>query len=226
VSRGRLICILGPDGSGKTTLAAGLARRFEENDVRVRLIWFRFQHFFVLPILALCRVMGLTEYVHADGYRFGVWRFYRSRLLRKATPIAMLADAWLFSMIRVRLRLMLGETLVCDRYVYDTLVDLMLGTREPEMDRSLVGRCFLRLVPRNAEVFVVDAPAETIIQRRPVMALDLTLEERRWSYQALADRHGLTVIDNSGSRQASLSQLLHCVGLGLEPHPASEAPVG
>ena len=224
MSRGRLICILGPDGSGKTTLASGLVRRFEENDVRASLTWFRFQHFFVLPILALCRVIGLTRYVHADGCRFGVWRFYRSRLLRKATPIAMLVDAWLFSTIRVRLRLMLGETLVCDRYVHDTLVDLMLGTREPEMDRSLVGRCFLRLVPRNAEVFVVDAPPETIIERRPVMALDPTLEERGRSYQALAKRHGLTVIDNSGSRRASLCQLLRHVE--LEPHPGSEVPVG
>ena len=224
MSRGRLICILGPDGSGKTTLASGLVRRFEENDVRASLTWFRFQHFFVLPILALCRVIGLTEYVHADGYRFGVWRFYRSRLLRKVTPMAMLVDTWLFSMIRVWLPLMLGETLVCDRHVHDTLVDLMLGTHEPELDRSMVGRCFLRLVPRDAQVFVVDAPPETIIERRPAMAHDPTLAERRRLYQALARRHGLTVIDNSRSPEASLSDLLHCVG--LEPPPGSEAPVG
>ena len=57
----RLICLIGPDGTGKTTQAKALIDEFKKEGVICQYRWMRFLHFFSLPILAWARIAGLSE---------------------------------------------------------------------------------------------------------------------------------------------------------------------
>ena len=207
-AKGRLICIIGADGTGKTTVARDVMDALERRGVHCHYTWFRFQHLLSLPLLAYCRLAGLIHYVYADGTRYGGWEFYRSRIMKRIAPWLVGLDAWVLGLVRVRLPLWRGETVVCDRFVYDTLVDLMVATRDGRVHHRLVGRLLLKIVPRDAPVVCLDLPEGIILARRPSMAHDPHLSLRRRYYLELAGELGLPVIQAAGSREENMQQVL------------------
>ena len=203
----RFIYLAGPDGTGKTTLATAIVRRLQERGVRCRYVWFRWPHFLSLPLLAYCRLRGLTRYRVVGGVRYGGWEFHRSRLVSALFPWLWLADTSLAALTKVYFHRWREFTIVCDRFVYDALVDLMLAVDDERLFARAVGRMFLRLVPKDGVAVVLDAPEATLQQRKADLTHDLRIGRRRELYLSLANHLGLRVVDTAGSPETSLKLL-------------------
>ena len=92
--------------------------------------------------------------------------------------------------------MLFGITIVCDRFVYDTLIDLAVATKNPDIYTKPVGKLFLIMIPRNAKFIMLTLDKKTIVSRRPELKDDITFDERYELYGRLADRFGITTIEN------------------------------
>jgi thymidylate kinase len=91
----------------------------------------------------------------------------------------------------IKLRRMLGYSIVCDRYVYDLIV--AFGDYDEHVPLEST---FLRLVPRPDVSFVMDAPEQRILVDRPEHTAEF-IQKEKWLYLKLVDAFNLTKISTS-----------------------------
>ena len=192
------IYLAGADGTGKTTRARAIADWLGQHGVRCRYVWFRWPHMLSLPLLGYCRLRGLTRYRVIDGIRYGSWEFHRSRLVSALFPWLWLLDTAVVALVRVYVQRWRGFTVICDRFAYDALVDLMLAVDDDRLFTRAVGRLFLRLVPKNGLVLVLDADEAALRERKADLTHDYRLTRQREFYLRLARHLGLRVINTVG----------------------------
>ncbi len=191
---GRLVCLSGVDGVGKTTHARLLVAALRASGRPARYEWLRFSHYTSLGILALARVVGLTRYRTVGGVRYASWEFHRSRAVAALFPWTVWVDTALRYALAVHPRLRRAEWVVVDRFVPDILVDLMLAVGRCDLHRAPVGRAFARLIPPGARLVLLDADEAVLRARRPDVAHDPMLGVRRQLYLTLAQATGVPVV--------------------------------
>jgi len=189
------ICITGVDGTGKTTHASAIVQQIRSGKKKCVYRWFHYAWFLSLPLLAYARLRGFSGYKLVEGQSYGWWNFKRSRVLCHVLPWLMLVDAFFFALIKIRLPILFGYTVVADRYIYDILVDLMQGIGEPQLHWRRVGRFFLKLVPRNSSVVLLDLDIEKLKARRDDLENDESLDARSSHYHRLAHDMGVAIIN-------------------------------
>jgi len=192
--RGQFTYITGADGTGKTTQAKLLIERLESAGVPCKHLWLRFPFFLSLPLLAYARWKGYSWHEVTDGVDHGYWDFRNSWVLRFWLPWTLLVDAALASMSKVYLPLWMGKTIVCERFVYDMLVDLAVAFDEFRVCMGLPGNIYRRLLPRRSCVIVLDLDTETIRLRRADLRRDRRLPRRLELFRRLAEESYLPVI--------------------------------
>ena len=99
--------------------------------------------------------------------------------------------------IVVRGLLWRGQNVMCDRYVFDTMVDLQqeLGYSAAKA-QAILGA---RWIPQADSKFLLDLPAQPAFKRKPDSYSVEFLEERRVMYLHLARECELTLVDASQS---------------------------
>ncbi|ACJ17347.1 Hypothetical protein TON_1856 [Thermococcus onnurineus NA1] len=210
----RLICIIGPDGTGKTTQAKMLIEKLREMGYEYEYRWMRFHHFISLPVLALARLMGLTEIqTLPDGRKIGYHHFYRSKLISTVYPITLYLDMLLAMIFKIYIPLKVQrKRLVCDRFIYDTLVDLTIDLDNIEFDNSKTAKKFLKLIPRDCLTILLIAPYEKIKERREDLKFDKYLRKRIETYMELKKRFPqLVTIDASSEVEKVHNQIVEIV---------------
>ncbi len=205
----------GIDGSGKTVLADTLVGELEKRGLPVRYVWMRYNHYLTKPLLAFCRAVGLTTYETVEGQKIGVHHFYKSRLVSFLFVALTFLDTGAASLLRLRLsKWMHRRVVVCDRFVLDILVDLMIDIGKPRMFEGFWGAAFRKLLPRDGKCFYIRRPFDAVLDARPELKGDAFVQQRIELYQALVYRWGVQVIDNSGTLVRAHDEILS--GLGLE----------
>jgi dTMP kinase len=208
-NRGRplLICFTGIDGGGKSTQARALAERLSERGVRVRYVYARNVPLLYRPVLLLSGLVFLRNKRSSPDYRDRTTT--KSRALANHPILArinyglLLADAWLQLLVKVRYPLIRGTTVVCDRYIDDTIVtdiaaDLGL---EPTEIASKIARWRRRIAEPDC-AFLIDLPEEVAMSRKDdVPAIEYLIERRRL-YRGIVAQLGLIVIDGTLSPDA------------------------
>lgn len=198
IQKPMFICITGIDGVGKTTHVNLILEHLRKKGIKCQYKWLRFHHLFSLPLLAFCRVAGYTRVSTLGGsQKCSYHEFYKSRLISTIYPWILFFDTLLFTTIKVYIPMFFGTSIVCDRFVYDTLIDVAVATKDYEIYRKHVGKLFLKLIPKNAHFVMLDLDKSTIFLRRPELKNDLTFDERYGLYQNFVNLFSIAVVDNN-----------------------------
>lgn len=201
--KNRLICIIGPDGVGKSTQADILIRYFENKGIKFRYQWLRFHHLFSLPLLALGRVLGLSEVkTLKNGAKIGYHYFYKSKVFSGLYIILLLIDTYLFTIMKVYIPIKIfRRNIICDRFIYDTLIDLMISTGDYNLYESNFGKLFLNLIPHEAKTIMLLTEEEDLKDRREDVRFDENLNLKINLYKKMAKKFSILNLDASLSVQ-------------------------
>lgn len=218
----KIICLSGVDGSGKTTLSKMLSNEFHKKGYNVSYVWMRYNHYFTKPLLGFCRLVGLTKYYKIDNYRIGFHLFYKSKPISILFIFFKLIDTYIATILKLVWHRTDTDTIViCDRYVVDILVDIMIDTKKLRLYQTTIGRMFSRLVPEKTIIFYINRPKNELLEARPELQYDPFFNLRNVLYDQLAERWRLRVIQNDGDIFeayyriiSQLPQLQNCMSSG------------
>lgn len=194
------ICITGIDGVGKTTHVNLILEYLREKGIKCQYKWLRFHHFFSLPLLAFCRIVGYTRLSTLGGsQKCSYHEFYKSKYISVVYPWILFFDTSILTIINVYIPMFFGTSIVCDRFVYDTLIDIAVATKDHEIYKKTIGKLFVKLIPKNAHFVMLALDKSLIFSRRPELKEDLTFDERYTLYEDLSFEFNIDVEENSGS---------------------------
>lgn len=190
-----LVCLVGIDGSGKTTLAKGLVQMLCAHGVEASYLWGGFAGFTLLgPLVALVKAIVIDyerdmEHVEIKG------RVPKSGFVSRVYHGLLLFDYVLQAFFRIRLPLAFGRSVICDRYIYDltTTIGVVLDY-SADRTLSLLDRC-LTFLPKPDLVYLVDLPEALAYERKDdIVSIDF-LSVRRGVFLQMARQHGMAILD-------------------------------
>jgi len=196
--RGALICFIGIDGSGKTTQAKVLCESLARTGIKTRYVWTRFEPKLIKPLVAMAKGLffrGKDVFRDYADYVNTKRNLSKNTILLTTYQYLLLLDYSLQIFQKVKVPLMRGEVIVCDRYIHDTVADLAVdyGYSDEETQKTL--RSYLRLFPNPDLVFLLDLPEELAYQRKSdVPSIDY-LTQRRKIYLNMGKEYNAVALD-------------------------------
>lgn len=185
------------DGSGKSTLAKALVTKMGENGVKTKYWWCKFESFkFESLMIRLLKIISQTSTPRLRGV---------NKLAKNSLPSIIYQYFVLFSYVyhiflNVKLPLLFGKNVICDRYVYDTATDFVVDFGYSKEKIQTMLKIFFRVVPKPQLVFLIDLPEEIAYQRN-LPKHDISsvtyLSIRRRIYLNLNEEHKMTLLDGT-----------------------------
>src|SRR5437899_11772922 len=169
----RVYAIVGPDGAGKTTIARGIVDRLARHRIKTRIVWMRSPRIVTLGVLGLLRLSRLAKTVRMGDHDDVIVDLRRHPGLLHLYAWSVTFDCFLGYLGNVTLpKQLLRRTILCDRFAWDTLVDLGLASGMDEGFLQLPqGRILLDLAMKHRSVLVT-ASSEELIHRKPIRSFD------------------------------------------------------
>ena len=195
----KTICLLGVDGSGKSTLVHEICEQFRQKGVDARSYYFGWQPF--LPTTRLfSRMFRKHNYRITDQFN------------KKNAPFSILQELtlcyffveYLARYLYVRLA-QRSSFLVFDRYFYD------IYTHYSYAERSIIFPLLLNIFPRPHHLFVLDVSSDVACRRKPEMPLEMVKAHRN-RYLALAQKLKAPVVLTDKPVQATVSTIMEAIG--------------
>ena len=186
------ICLLGPDGSGKSTIVNRMTRRYEEFyakfDVNAKQLYFGWELFLptskiISRILQKKKVKIVEKMNQASPkHKFNMFQelllsyYFLEYLGRYYWKIPLLSSK--------------RSLIILDRYFYDIYVHYRYA------QRSVLFKLWLKMYPQPNFIFLLNPPIETLLARKNDLTLDQATEHHN-AYQKLATFLPLVSIDTS-----------------------------
>lgn len=215
-----LICFTGIDGSGKTTLASGLMGELHKMGIQMKYVWGAHNIVFLRPLVLFMKTRS-NRPKKATGrpeHYKGIRKIIQNPLLAIPYQIFVMIEYLLQILIKVRLPLITGKNVVCDRYVYDTVINLAVNLQYSQERFKTMLRCLLNLCPKPNLVIFVDLPEEIAFIRKNDIPSQGYLAIRRKFYRQISKEYEMTILDGS----KDIVDLNHLVQYYVEKYINSE----
>lgn len=201
MKKGKFICIIGIDGSGKTTQAKKLQMNLQNRGFKCKYVYGRIIPLFPRPFMFLGRKIFLKNssiYTDFNNYSSKKKELFNNKFLSKAYQSFILFDYLIQVFVKIKIPLLLGFTLVSDRYAYDTIItDLSVDLNyTDETLKSMLSNLF-KVIPSPDIVFLIDVPEEIAFSRKDDVPDINYLRERRSTYLKVANWCNMIVVDGS-----------------------------
>ena len=225
-----LVVLSGLDGSGKSTQTALLAERLAAEGIPAKVVWNRWKPFMSAGFIRLAkRFLRAKAKVKEGDYR--AFTDAKRRSMKSGWKRGIWqAMVWGEYAMQVRARLFVhrraGLAVLCDRYVFDTLVDVAINfSLPPDRLRELMNHPLLSFFPKPGLVLFIDVEPETGALRKSDGTPAAYLADRREYYRALAGLLRAPVIDGEASVESVSRAVWECAAAWRDNRrgPASRA---
>jgi len=195
-----LICFTGVDGSGKTTHAKHLLRFLQEKGYSSKYVWAASRPIFIYPFLVITRVLGYWKIIKKNAWMDPLEKAPPSIKKKFALLYRFLlfVDFEILALLKVLLPLLFVKVVICDRYVYDLIMELALSN----LHSPSFAKLMLHATPTPKRTFFTEAPIHVLVQRRPDFTKENMLAKQN-IYRKLAKIFGFKIIDTSAQFKAN-----------------------
>jgi thymidylate kinase len=145
--------------------------------------------------------------------------FDQHKLLRGLYRNIILFDYFIQLFAKIEIPLALGKTIICDRYIYDTIItDFAVDMRSTnDQIVSSINRCF-KILTKPDICFLIDVD-ETLALDRKTDHLNLDyLKNRRHLYLNIAKDFNMELLDGSRSQQDVFAQSVKILETEFDLH--------
>ncbi len=198
--------LTGPDGSGKTTILKEVERIILEKNVPTKHIWIRSPKIFSKPLMAICRLIGLTKYTIIDGIKYGTHEFERSTIVSFLFPLLQLIDFKL-KWFQLSRQINSNEIVIFDRFSLDTLADLMVSTKRLNLHKSWIGKMFID-ISKNCNILILYVDENTTKKRKKDTLFDKNIQLKNKVYGILSQDLGIKIINNNGEINNTVKEVI------------------
>ncbi len=191
-----IIYIAGSDGSGKTTYLKEVEDGIIKKGIKTRHIWLRSPKITSKPLMAYCRLVGLTKRETIDGIKYSTHKFSNSVFVSWLFPKLQLIDFKIKWNLEKR-RIKANEVVLFDRFSLDTLADLMVDTHKMDLHKTYIGKSFIKMLPERIKIIILKVDENIIRDRKKDTVHDENLALKVKVYEILGRDLNLKVINNN-----------------------------
>lgn len=190
--RAKLITFSGLDGAGKSTQIDHLKLSFINSGGKIRIVWARGGYTPLMEsVKNILRGISKNRALPPSGPNPRRSQAFKNPMVRKLWLILAILDLWFVYAVQIRWWRLRGINVICDRYVWDTLIDLQLNFPQENIERWLLWRWLVKTVPQPAAAFLLVIPVAESVRRsdrkgEPFRDPPAVLAQRLDAYLALA----------------------------------------
>jgi thymidylate kinase len=212
-----LICFIGIDGSGKTTQAKLLLKWLAAKGIKSIYVWSRGEVRLIRSLLLFMgrKALGTSaKKIAADNQSYREYQSRKSRFMGNSVVRALWsAMTYVEHLIQINLdirrNMQDGCVIVCDRYLWDSTVDLaVLNNKDPEWLTNGLNRFMWKCVPQPTITFFIDIPPEEAMKRKNDIPSYEYVRKRAVLYHYFAKSNSLTVINGCGSAEVIQNKII------------------
>ena len=201
-TKGFFICFTGMDGTGKTTHSKELAELLNKKGIKCKYVYARLNPFILKPFI----LIGEFVFLHKKDIfkNYSEYSNTKRRAIEKHSFLSigyqqiLLFDYLLQILFKVKVPLIFGKNIVCDRYVYDTVItDLSVDMNYSKNGVISLLNNLLRFFPEPDIAFLIDAPEGIAYNRKDDTPSIDYLKDRRKIYLDVGKEYGMTILEGS-----------------------------
>ncbi|MCG2829231.1 hypothetical protein [Methanothermobacter sp. K4] len=201
-SSGILITFSGVDGSGKTTYTKHLVNSLREKGIDCSYVYGRLEPIILRPFIIIGRRLFLRKKDIFTDYRdysnTKKKKISKHKYLFKIYYLIMLFDYIMQLLWKVKIPLLFGRNVLCDRYIFDTIVtDLAVDMDYSYNDLKDKIDMFLRFLSVPDLCFYVEVSANVAFKRKDDTPSLEYLQERIGLYDFVADQYKMIRVDGN-----------------------------
>ena len=221
-----IIALSGVDGSGKTTQIELLAQALEEAGYDPAVVWFRPGYSELMDWIRSAVRRRKPDLLPTSTQSAARQRAFSKPSVRAAWIGMALSDVLLNLAGRIRLLESRGKVVICDRYLFDSMLDLDLRFDEFRRIKPVVERALGLVVPRPDVSMLLMVPRDVMHARleqkdEPFPDPPHLRDQRYDRYQAWAESGQLVVVDGTKSitevHERIVGLVAHRLGIELSP---------
>jgi len=203
-----IISIVGIDGSGKTTVANKIADKLNKEKKETFIYKHcRLELIISKPIVLFAKLFFLKN----KNENCIEYRQHKKELILKYPILSylylilILLDYYLQIFVKLYIPLFLGKSVICDRYIIDTLAtDIAIDFSSNEFFLKKLYNILLRFFPKPKIVIFLDIPEEVAFARKDDIPDLEYLKERRSIYLNISKWVQNSVVVNADKSQLEL----------------------
>ncbi len=227
--KGQLICFIGIDGAGKTTLAKRMDSAFKAEGLNSQYVYGRVTPFISRLFMGLGRILLLRRkkgdlFSDYNAYTTQKQKILKNGYISRIYTWSLLTDQVIQANMRLRFKLLSGKTLFCDRYVFDTVITDIVPNLQlsPEDAMSLISQ-LLNIMPEPDLIFLIDLPSEIAYSRKNDVPHISYLSERRKLYCLLKEKYDakIVILDGTNTPDALFKEGFTYIEAHLEDEKSS-----
>jgi len=198
-----LICFTGIDGSGKTTLAKRINERLKKEGVNSQYVYGRVVPILSRPLMEMGRRFLLKRrkediFHNYDDYASQKRNIFKNKFIAGVYKWSILFDQVMQIYAKIIPRLMVGKVVICDRYVFDTVItDIAADLNYSADDVFNMISKLLCIAPKPNVTFLIDVTEEVAYQRKDDTPHISYLRERRKFYLMMEKSFKMITLDGS-----------------------------
>lgn len=202
MKKGFFICIIGIDGTGKTTLSKNLTKVINKKGIVCEYVYARLNPFILKPFMLIGELIFLKKndiYKNYLEYKnIKTTKIKKHFFLSKIYQQILLFDYYLQILLKIKIPLLLGSNIVCDRYIYDTVITDISVDMSYSKDKTIfLLKKLLSFFPKPDLVLLVDISEDIAYSRKKDVPSIEYLKDRRYLYLAVGQEFNMFILDGS-----------------------------